>query len=98
MNPYKAVGPKALWRRAVSDNNFFNIDEIWTPKFSINKTHKVATYGSCFAQHIARNLREAGYSWVNEEPAPKGLSNRSKMQFNYDIYSSRSGNIYTTSF
>ncbi|CAM3611476.1 GSCFA domain-containing protein [Halomonas lysinitropha] len=98
MNPYRALGEYKFWRSAIANKSIFNIENIWLPKFSIKPRTRISTYGSCFAQHIARHFRERGYKWVNREPAPKTLSDESKRRFSYEIFSSRSGNIYTTSY
>lgn len=74
----------------------FDISDLWDPKFRINPTHKIATYGSCFAQHIGRALRGNGFQWVDAESAPNGLSAENLRRFNYGIFSARTENIYTT--
>lgn len=96
-NPYQSLPPKSFWRTAVADKNMFEISELWKPKFNINKNHKVITFGSCFAQHIGKALKNNGYKWLCTENAPYGLSNEDKKKFNYEIFSCRTGNIYTTS-
>lgn len=55
----------------------------------------MATFGSCFAQHISRALRERGLPWVNAEPAPLGLSRAGAALFNYGVFSARTANIYS---
>jgi len=59
--------------------------------------HQVATFGSCFAQHIGRALKKRGFSWLDTEPAPSGLFEENKSKFGYGIFSCRTGNIYTAS-
>lgn len=97
MNPYSSLPPRAFWRSAVAEKYFLDIEGLWTPKFRIKPSHKVSTYGSCFAQHIGRALRERGFHWFLTEQAPQALSEKSAAEFNYGIFSSRTGNIYTTS-
>ncbi|GHF50422.1 GSCFA domain-containing protein [Seohaeicola zhoushanensis] len=75
----------------------FDISGLYQPKFNLLPRHKVAAYGSCFAQHFGRALAARGYSWLRTEKAPSGLSTENARCFNYDIFSSRTGNIYTTS-
>lgn len=96
MNPYSTVDPNGFWRPAVADRNMFEIEALWSPKFAITDKMAVSTYGSCFAQHIGRNLHQRGYHWLRSEARPFGLSDNTAKQFNYDVFSSRTGNIYTT--
>lgn len=97
MNPYSILPDKAFWKTAVANKNMFEIGELWSPKFNLTRQHKVATFGSCFAQHIGKALIKNGFSWLNTEPEPFGLSTENCSQFNYNIFSCRTGNIYTTS-
>ncbi|MDD3444861.1 MAG: GSCFA domain-containing protein [Zavarzinia sp.] len=57
----------------------------------------VATFGSCFAQHIGNALQDRGFRWMITETPPAGLSPKNMTAFNYNVFSARTGNIYTTS-
>ena len=57
-NPYAAAPPEAFWRAGVADASPFNLQGIHNPKWRITREDRIATAGSCFAQHIARFLRE----------------------------------------
>ncbi len=93
--PYDALPGKAFWRQAVAARAPQDIGELWQPKFAIRKDEAVATLGSCFAQHISKALRKAGYCWLNSEPAPKFFPEELKIDFQYDVFSARLGNVYT---
>jgi len=97
MNPYQSLKSCAFWKPAVADINAFAIKDLWNPKFCIEPELKVSTFGSCFAQHISKALRHRGFHWFNAEPAPFGLSPENCFKFNYNVFSARTGNIYTTS-
>ena len=97
MNPYETLGPRAFWRTAVADKSPFDISDLWQPKFKVSAQDAVATYGSCFAQHIGRALRDRGFCWLITETAPDECPAEVARDFNYGIFSSRTGNIYTTS-
>ncbi|EYD74133.1 hypothetical protein Rumeso_04332 [Rubellimicrobium mesophilum DSM 19309] len=97
MHPYNDLPPKAFWKPAVGDRNMLQIEELWDPKFRISAQDKVSTYGSCFAQHIGRALKSRGFNWFRAEPAPQFMSSTNLTRFNYDVFSSRTANIYTTS-
>ncbi|MFK7859937.1 MAG: GSCFA domain-containing protein [Granulosicoccus sp.] len=97
MNPYEQLPSKAFWKPAVAERSIFDIEELWDPKFFIRKNNKVVTFGSCFAQHIGNALKNRGFNWLNTEPAPFGMLDSSAKSFNYNVFSARTGNIYTTS-
>lgn len=97
MNPYEALPARAFWKPAVASRSMFDIGPLWNPRFEILAKNKVATYGSCFAQHIGRSLQARGFGWHITEPPPFGLNEENCKRFNYNIFSSRTGNIYTTS-
>ncbi len=97
MNPYETLDYKAFWKLAIAEKDMFEITDIWNPKFDISLKDKVVTYGACFTQYFADALRNKNYNWFSTELAPVGLSKKNKHRFNYDIFSSRTGNIYTTS-
>lgn len=97
MNPYDALPQEAFWSPAVAKKHMLDISGLWKAPFLILPKAKIATYGSCFAQHFSRALVARGYTWLNAEPAPAGVSEETARQFNYGIFSSRTGNIYTTS-
>lgn len=97
MNPYVSLGDRFFWAKAVAQKNMFDIAELWDPKYKIGKNSKVATYGSCFAQHIGRALHARGFNWLISEPAPQGLSEENSRKFNYGVFTARTGNIYTVS-
>ncbi|MEV7606235.1 GSCFA domain-containing protein [Paenarthrobacter sp. NPDC089322] len=67
---------------------------LYKKKFEIEQADFVATAGSCFAQHIATNLRKNGYNVVDTEPAPKAMTTRTAERFGFGVYSARFGNIY----
>lgn len=97
MHPYESLDEKFFWSSAVAKRSLFDIDGLWVPKFDISKTMKVATFGSCFAQHIGKSLAARGFNWFITEPPPQGLSPQNAAKFNYGVFSARTGNIYTTS-
>jgi hypothetical protein len=70
------------------------LEELHVPKFEIGPSSRIATAGSCFAQHIARHLRSSGVGVLDLEPPPPGLSLEHARRFGFGIYSARYGNIY----
>jgi hypothetical protein len=96
-NPYSALPETAFWRSAVAAKDALAINRLWDPKFEIQLNQKVVTFGSCFAQHIGRALRARGFHWYITEHAPPGMSQANQALFNYNLFSCRTGNIYTAS-
>lgn len=96
-NPYLKLGERSFWSASVAKKNCFDIKDLWRPKFRISETDRVATYGSCFAQHFGKSLSQYGFNWYITEKAPFFSSETLKKQFNYEVFSSRVGNIYTAS-
>ena len=96
MHPYKNMPDSAYWSRAISRISTDDVDPVLGAQFQINLETKVATAGSCFAQHIARHLRGSGFNYyVAENPHPI-IPNSFLQEYNYGVFSARYGNIYTT--
>ena len=94
-NPYSGLGDHQFWRRGVSRVEPHLLDPVVAPRFAIAADAKVATAGSCFAQHISRRLREIGFTYFVTEPG-EHLAAPQRAPRNYGIFSARFGNIYTT--
>ncbi|MBV7265082.1 GSCFA domain-containing protein [Erythrobacter ani] len=95
-NPYKSKPAKAFWRPAVAERHFADMEELWQP-LQLKKEHKVATAGSCFAQHIGNNLARRGANFIDMEPAPPLFDTESEARrWGFGVFSCRYGNIYTT--
>jgi len=73
----------------------FSLDGIYRRKWPIPPGARIATAGSCFAQHIARHLRTNGFKVLDMEPAPVRLPTDLHQKFGFSMYSCRYGNIYT---
>jgi hypothetical protein len=94
-NPYVGLPARAFWRSGVVESSPFSPPDIYRKKFSIGSADKIATAGSCFAQHIGRFLSRSGYSVLDAEPAPPWVPGDLRAKYGYGIYSARYGNIYT---
>ncbi len=93
-HPYRHQPEKAFWRKVVQDTYPLDITHWYSKKFTLDK-QRIATAGSCFAQHIGRELREKGFNYVDVEPAPGFLNKAHWLDFGYGMYSARYGNVYT---
>jgi hypothetical protein len=94
-NPYSGLGDAHFWRRAISRVERHLVDPVVSTGFRIGREDRVATAGSCFAQHIARRLGDAGFNYQVVE-AGEGLSEQERKARNYRVFSARYGNIYNT--
>lgn len=83
-NPYKEIPDYCFWKKSVANRRPEDIDPVVSPRFQIAPDTKVATAGSCFAQHISRSLRTSGYTYLATEDMPDKAT-----------FSARYGNIYT---
>jgi hypothetical protein len=95
-HPYIGLPRRQFWRSAVSDVPAGAVDPVDDPPFLITPSTKVATAGSCFAQHIAAALRTSGLNYFVSEPPPADLSLEEAAHRQYGLFSARYGNIYTT--
>ncbi|MCF7700937.1 GSCFA domain-containing protein [Loktanella sp. M215] len=95
MHPYSDLPPSRFWRTGVAEENPFFINDIYEKKFALEPKEKIATAGSCFAQHISTHLKKNGYNVLDVEPAPNGLAAEKHQRYGFGVYSARYGNIYT---
>lgn len=93
-NPYTRLPSTAFWSRAVAGAGHGRVDPVPRPKFRIEPHHRVATAGSCFAQHISRHMRRLGLATMLTEPGHPHLKALAR-DFHYGIYTARYGNIYS---
>lgn len=96
VNPYKLQPAFAFWSAAVGKRHYADMQDLWTP-MPLLRSDRVATAGSCFAQHIGRNLAARGAAYMDLEPAPPLFASQSEaLPWGYGVFSCRYGNIYTT--
>ncbi len=92
-NPYVGLPDQSFWRKAVSYKKPTEVDPMFGVPFKIGVADKVATAGSCFAQHISRTLVEQGFHYLVTEVDVSV----SQLQVDHGAFSARFGNVYTTS-
>lgn len=93
-HPYSSLPERNFWRPAVAEKHFFELKDLWRP-LPLGQDERVATAGSCFAQHIGRYLRMRDANYLDLEPAPRFMSAEEARKHGFGIYSCRYGNIYT---
>jgi GSCFA family len=94
-NPYRTVREEGFWRKSVANLEPKCVSPIVFSAPLINAQTKVATAGSCFAQHIAKTLSRQGLNYFVAEPAPPEMSSDEAEALGYNLFSARYGNIYT---
>lgn len=93
-HPYASGQPHQFWSRAMTWPAPGQVDPV-TRAFTIDPGHRVATMGSCFAQHIARHLARSGCHYFVAEQRPADLSDADAAARQYGVFSARYGNVYT---
>lgn len=91
-NPYRGLPPHHFWRSAVAELAATAVDPIVAPRFVIGRGDRIATAGSCFAQHISRKLKHSGYRYMVTERRP---AHAFAVRENYGTFTARFGNIYS---
>ena len=92
---YEGLPDRSFWMRTVAGKDSLNEFNWYRKKFDLG-ARRIATAGSCFAQHIGRFLRQSGFRYLDTEPPPAFLDEESRGRFGYGMYSARYGNIYTS--
>jgi hypothetical protein len=95
LNPYRDLPTHQFWRSAVAGIEPFRFDPVTSTRFMIGKDEKVATAGSCFAQHISNRLAKIGFNYFVPEDGAQLVDDQRK-RLNYGVFSARFGNLYTT--
>jgi len=93
--PYRDLPEHAWWPASVSRRKGTGVDPVVAAPFAISRSDRIATAGSCFAQHIARALAGSGFNHFVVEHldqiAPPEIAHR----YGYGVFSARYGNLYT---
>lgn len=95
-NPYSGLPAERFWRKVVTNVPPFAVDPRPRDAFTIGRTDRVATGGSCFAQRVAESLREAGFNYYITESAPAETSPEAAHARQFGTFSARYGNLYYT--
>lgn len=97
-NPYRGLPEASYWRTGIVKQSPLEPKSLYRKKFIISPEDAIAAAGSCFAQHITRNMRaRSGFKVMDCEPAPSGiaLSEEDMSNYSYKQYTCRYGNLYT---
>lgn len=94
-HPYQGRPDYQFWKRGGGFDNSADFDPVTRPSFGITSADSVVTAGSCFAQHVARHLTQAGFNVLITEHAHPLIPDKYAAQFHYGFFSARYGNVYT---
>lgn len=93
-NPYKGLDDFCFWSRAMLNPAPGQIDPVVKSRIILPE-QKVATMGSCFAQHLAKHIQSSGLNYYVAETVPLGMDEKEAKSRNYGVFSARYGNVYT---
>lgn len=94
-HPYRDFPDHHFWRRAISDLPASEVDPVVSAPYRIDRDQRIATAGSCFAQHVARYVRNAGLNFLVTETAHPITPPDLAEAYGYGLFTARYGNIYT---
>lgn len=86
-HPYEGLPDAQFWHRAVSFAPPAGVDPVVRSSVRIEPHQRVATMGSCFAQHLSRHLQRSGLTYFVAEEGPA--------ERHFGVFSARYGNVYT---
>ena len=70
-SPYRSLDKSFLWEHSVAEVFSEKIAPVARTDFKIRSGDKIATAGSCFAQHLSQNLTRMGFNYfVTERGSP----------------------------
>jgi hypothetical protein len=93
-SPYRGLPAFAWWREGVVQSGEA-LNPTVNAKFSIDRGTRIATCGSCFAQHVGRFLAASGHTYLVTEAAPGILDASEAHEYQYGVFTARFGNVYT---
>ncbi|MBO0662529.1 GSCFA domain-containing protein [Jiella sp. CQZ9-1] len=94
-HPYRHLPDTAFWKRSVAKPAASEVDPVTGFDLKIGPQTRVATAGSCFAQHIARHLQKSGFLYYVAEDGHPIIPEPIRRANNYGTFSARYGNVYT---
>lgn len=97
-HPYTALPDHRHWRRGVVEpaaGDIAAVDPVVRAAFTLPRDARIATAGSCFAQHVARHLRMHGVEPFVTERAHPLVPPDQAAAWGYGDFSARYGNVYT---
>lgn len=94
-HPYSGLPAHQFWPAAMTSPAPGHINPAQSTRITIEPHHKIVSMGSCFAQHLARDIRKSGFNYLITEAAPPGMAVSVAKERGYSSFSARYGNVYT---
>jgi hypothetical protein len=94
-HPYADRPDYCFWRRSVAGVPMHAVDPVVRGRFRLTRRERIASAGSCFAQHMARHLVGAGYNYLLTESLNPLIEPELAPDYNFGVFTARFGNIYT---
>jgi len=93
-HPYTNLNSYNYWYKAMSAPAPGHIDPVVNFRL-ISKKEKISTMGSCFAQHLSKNIEKSGFCYFVTEKSHADMNELDAKSKNYGVFSARYGNVYT---
>ncbi|WP_411033852.1 GSCFA domain-containing protein [Shinella sp. BYT-45] len=94
-HPYAGLPSYQNWMKSFKNVQAQDVDLAVDCFPFIKPSDKIATAGSCFAQHIAKSLSSSGYNYFIAESPAVPMSRAEAFNNGYGVFSARYGNVYT---
>src|SRR5690606_32446821 len=94
-HPYQNLPAHQYWPQAMTQPAPGHVNPAQGIPLRVARHEPVVTLGSCFAQHLAREIHQAGFNYLVGESAPSHLDAAAAQAKQYGLFSARYGNIYT---
>lgn len=94
-HPYKHLSPDQYWSTGMAELAPGLLCPARPHKTKLKSLDRVATLGSCFAQHIGHHLVSHGFNFYQTEAAPDWMAKDYAREQGYGMFSARYGNVYT---
>jgi hypothetical protein len=97
-HPYRGLPDHCFWQQGVvvpTARGMAALDPVVRPAFTIPPGARIATAGSCFAQHVARHLRQHGVAPFVTETAHPMVPPELASAWGWGDFGARYGNVYT---
>lgn len=94
-HPYRGLPANQYWRSAMAHQAPGLMNPCQPHARKILPSDKIATMGSCFAQHVSHALDQHGFQRFITESGPDWMAPEFAQAQQFGLYSARYGNVYT---
>lgn len=95
INPYAACPATQYWQQSVAQPESQDVAPVAAHTGIVRPDSRVATAGSCFAQHISKTLVARGMHYYVAEAPPESMPPEEVQKHHFGVFSARYGNVYT---